>query len=129
MQVRSRSNFGRRKAGGTNRMDDYPARRDDVRPPDERPATIHYTMMLPTSRAERLGFIVRAALAVAAVFVGLFIIWKIYEALLLVLLAIVFATVLMAAADRCSAGRTCRTDGRWRSSRSCWPRLPSASAG
>ena len=41
----------------------------------------------------------RAALAVAAVFVGLFIIWKIYEALLLVLLAIVFATVLMAAAE------------------------------
>jgi predicted PurR-regulated permease PerM len=80
-------------------MDDYPARGDGVRPPDERPATMHYTMMLPTSRAERLGFIVRAALAVAAVFVGLFIIWKIYEALLLVLLAIVFASVLMAAAE------------------------------
>src|SRR3954469_8926721 len=60
---------------------------------------MYYAMMLPTSREERLGFIVRAALAVAAVFVGLFIIWNIYEALLLVLLAIVFATGLIAAAE------------------------------
>ena len=70
--------------------DDHPAR--DDRSPVER-----YSMMLPTSREERLGFIVRAALAVAAVFVGLFIVWRVREAFLLVFLSIVVATVLLAA--------------------------------
>ena len=65
----------------------------------ERPAISRYTMMLPTSREEGLAFVVRAALAVAAVFVGLFIIWTVREALLLFLLAVVFATVLIAAVE------------------------------
>src|SRR3954447_364375 len=64
----------------------------------ERPATVHYAMMLPTSRGERLGFVARAALVIAAVFVGLFVFWAVREAFLLLLLAIVVATVLTAAA-------------------------------
>jgi predicted PurR-regulated permease PerM len=73
---------------------------DDQHPVSgERPAMSRYTMMLPTSREEGLAFVVRAALAVAAVFVGLFIIWTVREALLLFLLAVVFATVLIAAVE------------------------------
>ena len=54
--------------------------------------------MLPASRAEQLGFVARAALVIAAVFVGLFVFWRVREAFLLLLLALVVATVLVAAA-------------------------------
>jgi predicted PurR-regulated permease PerM len=80
-------------------MDDVQARGEGDRLPDGRPATMHYAMMLPTSREGRLGFVVRAALAVAAVFVGLYIAWMVREALLLLILAIVFATLLVAAVE------------------------------
>lgn len=63
----------------------------------ERPAVM-YDAMPPASRAERSGFVTRAALAIAAVFVGLFVFWTVREAFLLLLLAIVVATVLVAAA-------------------------------
>ena len=70
---------------------------DDQHPASgERPATTRFAIMSPTSREEGLAFVVRAALAVAAVFVGLFIVWTVREALLLLLLAVVFATVLIA---------------------------------
>ncbi|HEX2151946.1 MAG TPA: AI-2E family transporter [Stellaceae bacterium] len=73
---------------------------DTDAPHDKSPATTRYAMMLPaTSREEGLAFVVRAALAVAAVFVGLYVVWMVHEAFLLLLLAIVFATVLIAAIE------------------------------
>jgi predicted PurR-regulated permease PerM len=64
----------------------------------EPPATTRHATMPPIGRAERLGFVARAALVVAAVFIGLFVFWQVREAFLLLLLAIVVATVLVAAA-------------------------------
>jgi predicted PurR-regulated permease PerM len=73
---------------------------DDQHPTSgERPAMTPFPVLHSTSREEGLAFVVRAALAVAAVFVGLFIIWTVREALLLLLLAVVFATVLIAAIE------------------------------
>jgi predicted PurR-regulated permease PerM len=80
-------------------MDDVHARGSGDRSPDKSPVVTPPAMMLPASREEGLAFIVRAALAVAAVFVGLYIVWVVREALLLLLLAIVFATVLIATVE------------------------------
>jgi predicted PurR-regulated permease PerM len=80
-------------------MNEVQAGGEGDRLPDGPPATTHYTMVLPTSREERLGFVVRAALAMAVVFIGLYIIWMVREALLLLMLAIVFATLLIAAVE------------------------------
>ena len=65
---------------------------------DGRPAMTRFAMLRSTSREEGLAFVVRAALAVAAVLLGLFIIWSVREAFLLLFLRIVFATELIAAA-------------------------------
>ncbi|MGD9614625.1 MAG: AI-2E family transporter [Alphaproteobacteria bacterium] len=86
-------------------MDDQPPARG------ERSAIFPYAMMLPSSREEGLAFVVRAALAVAAVFIGLYIVWIVRDVFLLLLLAVVFATVLIAAVEL--VRRWTRLSHRW----------------